>query len=139
MKYVKTFEQHSNIEMTNEEFLGFGKKTYILSDDEFKPSADSLTHIKYDKDKKSAIFVHPASKGAMADFKNLYKKKFNQDLSSELAVKCVQAAYMFGGGAPMLSKYGFEFNPKNDKEGGKITLTIDPNGKGLFSGHPIMG
>ena len=139
MKYVKTFEQHSNVEMTNEEVFGFGKKTHILSGDEFKPSKDSLTYIKYDKDKKAAISVHPASKVPFNDFKNLYKKKFNQDLSDEFAVKCVQAAYMQGNGVPQLSKYGFEFNPKDDKHGGKITLTIDPNGKGLFTGSPIMG
>lgn len=139
MKYVKTFEQHSNVEMTNEEFLGFGKKTYILSGDEFKPSKESLTHIRYDKDKKEA-FGNKIAAGQLNDFKNLYKKKFNQDLSDELAVKCVQAAYMFDGNQrPTLRKFGFEFNPKNDKEGGKITLTIDPSGNGLFSGHPIMG
>ena len=138
MKYVKTFEQYSEQPM-NEEILGFGAKTYILKAGEgakaFQPSENAMKYIKFEGGK--VIFVHPAAKVAYNDFLSLYKKKFNQDLAPECAVKCVQAAYDFQGGAPKLSALGFEFNPKNDKEKGSVTVKIDPNGKGLFSGTGV--
>lgn len=127
MKYIKTFENYSQLEVTNEELFGLGKKVYVL--DEYKPSEKAVEYVA----------KHPAAKVCIRDFKTLYKKKFNQDLSDELTNKCVQVAYDFGGAPPQLGKYGFEFNPKDEKKGGKVTLTVDPNGKGLFSGHPIMG
>lgn len=138
MKYVKTFEQYSEQPM-NEEILGFGAKTYVLKAEggakAYVPSADALSYIKFEGGK--VTFGHPAAKTCYQDFQNLYKKKFESELTPECAVKCVQAAYDFGGGVPKLSAYGFEFNPKNEKEKGSITLKLDPNGKGLFSGTGV--
>lgn len=138
MKYVKNFEQYSYQPM-NEEILGFGAKTYILkaegSDKAYTPSKDALSFIKFVDGK--VTFVHPSSRVCYNDFMNLYKKKFGSDLDPECIVKCVQASYDFQGGVPKLSALGFEFNPKNEKEKGSITVKIDPNGKGLFSGTGV--
>jgi len=132
MKHIKTFESFTN--PVNEELFGFGKKTYKLGA-EFKPDEDSLEFIKYNAETKKSS-GHPAAGLCVKDFKRLYQDAFKQELSTELAVQCVQATFMFADGVPQLSRFGFEFNKKGSDE---ISLTINPNGKGLFSGHPIMG
>jgi hypothetical protein len=118
MKYVKTFEQHSNVEMTNEEILGFGKKTYKLA--EFK--ADEGTESFFNKRK---------------DLVKKYKEGFTRvGVPAELVDAAVKSLIAFTGGGksiPLMDKYDYTFD-KDKKE-----LIINPNGKGLFNGHPIMG
>ena len=98
-----------------DEIFGFGKKSFNLN--ALKPSAEAIAFAT----------KHPARKVAIDAFKKHY------NMNDDLAMKAVQAVYDFAGGVPMLAKYSFDFNPQT------MTLTIDPNKGGLFSGHPIMG
>lgn len=116
MKHVKQFDTFVNENYKPEvnEFLGFGKKKIKL--DDVEPSKDAAEYSE----------KHPAAKKLMAAL-----SKFN--IIGEFAKKAIQAIYDFADGTPMLSKYNFDYDEKTHE------LTIDPNGKGLFSGHPIMG
>ena len=116
MKHVKTFEQYSNIELTNEEIFGFGKKTYKLA--EFKA------------DEKAEDFFNKRK-----DLVKRYKDGFTKvGVPVELLDAAVKSLISFAdGGIPLMDKYDYTFD-KDKKE-----LVINPNGKGLFNGHPIMG
>jgi hypothetical protein len=118
MKYVKTFEQHSNIEVTNEELFGFGKKTYKL--DSLK--SDEGTESFFNKRK---------------DLVKQYKSGFaGVGVPEELLDAATKALITFSGKGeyvPAMNKYDYTFD-EDTKE-----LVINPNGKGLFNGSPIMG
>lgn len=116
MKTIKTFDSFVNENYKPEvnEFLGFGKKKIKL--DDVKPSEDAAEYTE----------KHPGAKILLKAF-----TKFG--IIGDLAKKAIQAMYDYADGVPMLSKYDFDYD-KNTH-----VLTIDPNGKGLFSGHPIMG
>jgi hypothetical protein len=96
-----------------DEFFGLGKKVIDLNT--LKPSADAVAFVTR----------HPASKGAIGEF----LKKFNMD--NTLASKAVEAVYDYAKGIPMLSKYGFTFDPQTNR------LQIDPNKGGLFATSPF--
>jgi len=112
---IEALMEHYGQDALLNELFGFGKKAVALN--AIKPSQGAVDFVT----------KHPAARNAMAEF----KKKYNMD--DNLAKNAVMAVYDFAGGVPMLSKYGFDFNPQT------MALTIDPNKGGLFTGHPIMG
>lgn len=116
MKNLKTFDSYINENYNSEvnEFFSFGKKKIKL--DDLEPSEDAADYTNR----------HPAAKKLMAAL-----SKFN--IIGDLAKKAIQAIYDFADGPPMLNKYNLDYDEKTHE------LTIDPNGKGLFSGSPIMG
>ena len=131
MKYVKTFEQHSNIEVTNEEIFGFGKKNYKL--DEFKASKETEDFFNKRKDLvNGGTFKNSQGKVSKAEgYINTFKRiGVPEELTSNAAKALIEFC---DGGVPSMDKYDYKFD-KDKKE-----LTINPNGKGLFNGHPIMG
>jgi hypothetical protein len=98
------------------EFFGFGKKTYNLTS--LKPSKDAVDFYNNRK-----------------DLVGRYNKFFvgKEGMTEDQAKNAIMAIYDFGNGAPLLNKYTIEFNKDTN------TLVVDPNGKGLFNGHPVMG
>lgn len=64
-----------------------------------------------------------------------YNKFFitKQGMTEEQAKNAIMALYDFGKGQPLLKKYTLDFDKTAN------TLKVDPNGKGLFNGSPIMG
>lgn len=118
MKRIKAFDTfvNENYQAKPEvnEFLGFGKKKIKL--DDVKPSDDAAEYSE----------KHPAAKKLMDAL-----SKFG--IVGEFAKKAIQAIYDFADGVPMLSKYDLDYDEKSH------VLTIDPDGHGMFSGHPIMG
>ena len=107
--------EHYGQDALMSELFGFGKKAIALN--AIKPSQNAVAFVT----------KHPAARNAIGEF----KKHYNMD--DNLAKNAVMAVYDFAGGVPLLGKYGFDFNPQT------MTLTIDPNKGGLFTGHPIMG
>lgn len=115
-KYVTEAVSPAEQELVNE-FFGFGKKTYKL-DDTFKssPVADEF---------------FAKRKDLVAQYNKLFTA---QGMDAATAEKAVKALVMFVDGAvPMLKDYNVTFDVPTK------ALVIDPNGKGLFNGHPIMG
>jgi len=104
-------------EETNEGFLGFGKKTYML-DDTFKPSKEAEEFFNKRK-----------------DLVKVYNTAFTKrGLSGTELDNAIKALKMFvGDGIPQLKDYTFTYEPETKK------FIIDPNGKGLFNGSPVMG
>lgn len=117
MKHLKTFEEFSiNPEIEKvEEGLFDGVKTL------------NLTTLNVSKEAQDFITKRK-------DLKATYTKaltKMGMDVADiDIAI---MAIYDFGKGTPMLNKYELTYDD-NAK-----TLKINPNGKGLFNGHPIMG
>lgn len=113
-----------NEEIENEEneeieegFLGFGKKTYML-DDTFKASKEAEEFFNKRKDLVK-IYTTPFTK---------------RGLSGTELDNAIKALKMFvGDGIPQLKDYTFTYEPETKK------FVIDPNGKGLFNGSPVMG
>lgn len=101
--------------VTNEIF-GFGKKTYNLTDV---------------KASKEAMDFYTQRKDLVAKYNEFFVGK--QGMTEEQAKNAIMALYDFGKGMPLLKKYSLDFNKEAN------TFTVDPNGKGLFNGHPIMG
>lgn len=121
-KHLKTFEQFiaKEPEIVEEGLFGFGEKEYIL-DDKFIASKDAEKFTKA-----------PAYAKNVAYLKNTLIKHLGMDDAE--AAKAVDAVATFTKGAsPLLNKYNLTF----DKESKKFV--INPNGKGLFNGHPVMG
>lgn len=117
MKHLKTFEEFSinpEIEMI-EEGLFDGVKTYNLSD--LKASKEAQDFVTKRKDLKPT-YVKALTKFGMDET--------NID-------NAIMALYDFAKGVPILKKYELTYDEKNN------TLKVNPNGKGLFNGHPIMG
>lgn len=99
------------------ELFGLGKKTYDLNTFEASPEV-----------KKSI-----ASRKQLVD---QFTKGFTKvGLPAEDITKAIEALWSFVGAdsVPLMNKYNFSYNAADKK------LIIDPNGKGLFNGHPIMG
>lgn len=115
MKTLKGYEDFVNEDYKPEvnEFLGFGKKKIKL--DEIRPSAEAELFSE----------KHPVAKILVRDF-----AKFG--IIGAWAKKAVQAIYDFADGVPMISKYDLDYDEKTH------VLSIG-SGKGMFSGHPIMG
>ena len=136
MKYIKTFEQHSSIEVTNEEIFGFGKKTYKL--DEFKASKETEDFFNKRKDLvNGGTFKNSQGRvSKMEGYVNIFKRL---GVPEELSANAAKALIEFAGSTvenketPGMDKYNYTF----DKD--KNELIINPNGKGLFNGSPIMG
>lgn len=122
-KNIKTFEQFSS---ENEEVLEEGVIDYIsgvrkYNLDTYKASKIAIDH-----------YNDPKYKVTFDKMKKSMSKSLGLD--DEYAGKALLAAIDFTKGAtPMLNKYNIDYN-KDTKE-----LKINPNGKGLFNGHPIMG
>jgi hypothetical protein len=115
-KYVKESTSPAEQELVNE-FFGIGKKTYKL-DDTFKPSPAAADFFAKRKD-------------LVAQYNKFFTK---QGMDVDTAAKAIQAVKMFAGeGVPTLSSYTITYDAATK------ALVIDPNGKGLFNGHPIMG
>jgi hypothetical protein len=100
------------------EFFGFGKKDYKLD---------------------STFVVDPTIEAAVAKRQDLAKpllagfaKVGLQEPEASLAVKALWS-FVGADSIPLMNKYDYSWN--NDTK----ILTINPNGKGLFNGHPIMG
>ena len=122
MKHLKTFEQFSQIstEETNEGILDFAKgiKKYKLQDIELTPNA-----------KKEFL----GRKGIVDTLKkSILKSKLG--LMDEKVDQAIKAIFNFANGAvPIVSNWNIDYNKDTDE------LIINPSGKGLFSGHPVMG
>lgn len=122
MKHLKTFEQfvQNPAEETNEGVLDFvkGIKKYKLTDLKLTPTAEKEFKIR---------------KKAVEQIKNdLASSKLG--LTPEQIDKAVIAIFNFlDGTAPIISKYNIDYDKAKDE------LVINPNGKGLFAGHPVMG
>ena len=129
----KLVEQgHIKPEQTVEQILelfGTGKKTYVL-DDKFTvdPKIDAAI-------KQRSVPVKSRS-GKVTSLVQELKDGFTRVglVEPELS-KAIQALWSFVGvnSVPQMDKYNYTYN--NDTK----QLVIDPNGKGLFNGHPIMG
>jgi hypothetical protein len=125
-------EGHIKPEQTVEQILelfGTGKKTYVL-DDKFTvdPKIDAVI-------KQRSVPVKSRT-GKVTSLVQEFKDGFTRVglVEPELS-KAVQALWTFVGAdsVPQMDKYNYTYN--NDTK----QLVIDPNGKGLFNGHPIMG
>jgi len=115
-KYVTESVLDTNNDVVNELF-GFGKKTYIL-DNAFKatPAAEEFFNKRKDM---------------VAQYSKLFTK---QGMDADLIAKAVKALKMFtGDGIPLLKSYNITYDVVTK------TFVIDPNGKGLFNGSPMMG
>lgn len=102
---MESLMEHYGEDALMSELFGFGKKAVALN--AMKPSQDAVAFVTR----------HPASRNAVNAFVTNYK------LDPETAKKAVMAVYDFGGGVPMLDKYGYSYDPQT------MTLTIDPNAK----------
>ena len=103
-------------EYTVNELFGFGKKTYNLA--ALKPSKD-------------AVDFYNTRKDLVKKYNEFFVGK--EGMTEEQSKNAIMAIYDFGGGMPLLKKYTIEFNKDTN------SLVVDPNGKGLFNGHPVMG
>lgn len=117
MKHLKTYEQYSiTPEELNEGF--FGNQKYVL-DDKFKSSKEALDFV-----------TNPARAKSMKVYSDALSK---HGMDAETIKKAVAAIYDFGKGVPLLNKYTLTYDLPSK------TLEVNPNGKGLFNGSPIMG
>lgn len=121
LKHLKTFEQFvAQPELVDEGFFSFGKKEYIL-DDKFAGTKNSEKFTKAPAYAKNVAFL----------VKNMMKFLGMDEAEAKKGVEAV--ATFTDGASPLLNKYNIDFDKATK------TLTINPNGKGLFNGHPIMG
>lgn len=94
-----------------------GIKTYNLTD--FKPSQEAID------------FYNQRKNDLVPKYNEFFVGK--QGMTEEQAKNAIMALYDFGKGQPLLKKYTLDFDKTTN------SLKVDPNGKGLFNGSPIMG
>jgi len=117
MKHLKTFEQYSATPEEINEGL-FGNKKYVLNDT-LKSSKEALDFV-----------TNPARAKSMKVYSDVLTK---HGMDAETIKKAVAAIYDFGNGVPLLNKYTLTYDAATK------TMEVNPNGKGLFNGSPIMG
>ena len=117
MKHLKTYEQYSITPEELNEGL-FGNKKYILNDT-LKSSKEALDFV-----------TNPARAKSMKIYSDALSK---HGMDAETIKKAIAAIYDFGNGVPLLANYTLNYDLPSK------TLEVNPNGKGLFNGSPIMG